>query len=122
MSDNQESQPVEGAEILRVLRDIRAQVRSNGEQLTKCLTELQSLAVGQRNHTQTLAGIGEQLAAADQDRGALHGKVDGVAGEVARIGGVVDQAAPLLNSGPVRALGGGGVLQMIRGTRKSADG
>lgn len=102
MTDTPETQPVEGAQILKLLRKLDAQTRSNGEQLTKCVALLSDI------HAR-LRGVVDP----PDDSDALQQ----LQASVNVIAGVVDQAAPLLQSRAVRALNGGGVLGYLKGGR-----
>lgn len=103
MTDTPETQPVEGAEILKLLRKLDAQTRSNGEQLTKCVALLSDIHGRLRG----------QVDPEDE-----HDALQRLQATMSVVSDVVEQAAPLLQSRAVKALrGGGSVLEHIRGGR-----
>lgn len=93
MSDTPETQPVEGVEILKLLREINAQARANGSALSSLDARVQAIEAQMRTSAPATAvtGLREQLA--DMHR-------------------ILTEAEPLLHSGPARAL---------RGTRRVTD-
>lgn len=115
MTDTPETQPVEGAEILRTLRKIETHQQNNARTLNEIRGQL--------------ADIAAQLAPAEVTGGLMPpGRLTEVRQDLAQVivlvssmSEVVQRAAPLLNSGPARALaGGGGMLQALRGGRRAA--
>lgn len=105
MTDTPETQPVEGAEILRLLRTIDAQVRSNGAVLSRCEIAINDV----RRQLHGPDADGDRLA-------DMRAQLDGMSE-------VLQRAAPLLDSAPARALAGGNsVLSMLSRKRPAAGG
>lgn len=112
MTDTPETQPVEGAEILKLLRKLDAQTRANGEALSKLAAGLTDV----RTYTGDLAAA---AAAHGKQLGEVSEHVSTVQKVVIDIGEVVAAAAPLLQSGPARALAGGRkVADYLKGGRR----
>lgn len=105
MTDTSDRQPVEGAEILKLLREIEAQSRVNGE----ALTDLGRRVADIRGELDTLT---KELRRGNQ---SVDLSLKLLTERVNKVSAVVDRAAPLLDSAPARAMAGGGVLGMLRG-------
>jgi hypothetical protein len=113
MTDTPETQPVEGAEILKLLRKIDAQTRTNGEALSKLAATLTAA-------DEASAALATMLDSRAAKRFDVHGKaLAEVSEHLGAIGKVVAEAAPLLQSGPARALAGGRkVADYLKGGRR----